>query len=64
MDDNFTLGSYSSDMVDRIYLVRQLHRRLAGYYRAKIKDSKTIYKLWQRIESEESILKQEGFEVD
>lgn len=63
MDDDFVIGSYSSDVVDRVYLLRQLHRRLAGYYRTKVKDPKAIHNLWKRIEAEEYILEQEGFEV-
>lgn len=64
MDDDFDTGSYSSDTVDRIYLVRNLHRRLAGYYRAHIQDPKTVKGIWDRIETEEHILKERGFEVE
>lgn len=61
-DDNSYTG-YSSDLVDRIWNLGQLHRRLSGYYRAKVKDSKTIEGLWKRIEAEEHILERQGLKV-
>jgi hypothetical protein len=55
--------TYSLEVIERLYRVKQLHKSLSGYYRAKSTDNKRILELWREIEREESLLRADGLDV-
>ena len=66
MSDNEALP-YNQAEVDRQLLkylkLMGLHRELAGHYRAKSKDRRTIANLWYHIDGLELDLRAEGVEL-
>jgi hypothetical protein len=55
---------YDSDHAERLWMkylkLQRLHTELAGYYRAKSTDRKTIANLWYHIDGLELDLRSEG----